>query len=196
MKNVGLILFFSVNILNAAPLRLHLSYYPTISAAGIYLAQERGWYKKAGIELVIDFKDLNISQKVIDGSTDFALHSAHEVMRTVDNGHDVKAFAADYQLNPLALAAKPEFKKLESLKGKVIGIFTDQEKDFLKVMFASVGLGLNDFTFRYIKKFSADDLINDLKSSKFDAIPVWEFNHPLGFALKGYNVRQFPSYHY
>ena len=200
MKTLALIFGFicvvSACDSSAEPLRLHLSYYPTVSAAGIFLAQERGWYKKADIDLKIIFKDLHITEKVLDGTADMALHSAHEVMRTVDRGKDVKAFAADFQLNPLSLASQPQYESLESLKGKTIGIFTEQEKDFLKVMFANAGLSMDDFIYKPIQTFEIDDLIQKLKTGEYNAIPVWEFNHPVGFALKGYNVRQFQSYRY
>jgi hypothetical protein len=38
--------------------------------------------------------------------------------------------------------------------------------------------------------------MQDLQKSKYDAIPVWTFNHPVAFALMGFNVRQFPSRNY
>ena len=178
------------------PLRLHLSYYPTVASAGVYIAQERGWYKDAGLDLQLVFKDLNISQNLIADIADVAIHSGHEIIRQVAMGHDLKAFAVEYQRNPLSLAANASIKKLSDLKGKTIGLFTDQEKDFIRVMFASEGMSLDQIHFKKIHSFTVNDLLGFLKTKKYDAIPVWAFNHPVAFALKGYNTQQYPSYRY
>ncbi len=201
MKNIFLLilaLFYNISPSIAAtkPLRLHLTYYPTVEFAGIFLAYERGWYKDAGIDLRIVFKDLNISENLNSDIVDVAMHSGHEVIRQVSIGHDVKAFAAEYQLNPLSLAAHPSIQTLKDLKGKTIGIFTDQEKNLLRVMLASEGMTLEQVKFKTIDSFAVDDLLRLLKTKEFDAMPVWAFNHPVGFALKGFNTRQFPGYLY
>lgn len=192
---VGIALFISIQV-HSKPLRLHLSYYPTISAAGILVAMERGWYKEAGVDLSVGFKNLSITENVLSEEYDFGLHSGHEIIRSVGAGKSVQAFAADYQFNPLSIAVRKEFKTLQDLKGRVIGIFSEQEKDFLKVIFAEAGLSLDDFRYVEVKEFGVDQLIRKFKRGEFDAIPVWEFNHPVGFALRGLNVRQFPSYRY
>ncbi len=178
----------------AKPLRLHLTYYPTVEFAGIYHAVEQGWYKEAGIDLKPSFKDLNITDNLLYEEYDIAMHSGHEIIRRVSSGDKIKAFAAEYQFNPLSLATRKSIKSLSDLRGKTIGIFTEQEKDFLKVIFRSVNIDLSDVNFYQINLFSVDNLLSDLKKNKYDALPVWAFNHPVAFALKGFNVRQFPSY--
>ncbi len=178
------------------PLRLHLTYYPTVEFAGLFLAYEKGWYRDAGIDLKFYSKDLNISESLNSDEVDVAMHSGHEVIRQVAMGQDVKAFAAEYQINPLSLAVDPKIKTLKDLKGKTIGIFTDQEKSFIRVMLAHEGLNLSEVKFKYIQSFKFDDLLDDLRLHSFDALPVWAFNHPVGFAIKGYNTRQFQSYLY
>lgn len=198
-KALGLFLLLYINCAIAAqsvpkPLRLYLTYYPTVEFAGICLALDKGWYKDAGIDLSIDFKDLAITDKILNDEADIAMHSGHEIIRQVSKGNMVKAFAAEYQFNPLSLAANPKYKNLEDLRQKTIGYFTEQEKDYLRVMFASVGVGLDELNFKLVPTFRVDDLISLFKSKQFDAIPVWEFNHPVSFALKGYNVTQFASY--
>ncbi|HPI40545.1 MAG TPA: ABC transporter substrate-binding protein [Pseudobdellovibrionaceae bacterium] len=190
-----IILFFILNthLALAIPLRLHLTYYPTIEFAGIYYALDQGWYKEAGIDLIPSFKDLNITDNLLSGNYDIAMHSGHEIIRRVSGGDKIKAFAAEYQFNPLSLASLPSVKSLNDLRGKTIGIFTEQEKDFLKIIFNSVNIDLSEVKFKQINLFSVDDLLSDLKKNKYEALPVWAFNHPVAFALKGFNVRQFPS---
>ncbi len=198
---LGLTFLFSFDVTMAraafkAPLRVHLTYYPTVEFAGLFLAYEKGWYREAGIDLKFVSQDLNISESLIADEVDVAMHSGHEVIRQVAKGQDLKAFAAEYQINPLSLAVDPKVKSLKGLKGKTIGIFTDQEKAFIRVMLAHEGLSLSDVNFKYIPSFKFDDLLDDLRLNLFDALPVWAFNHPVGFALKGYNTRQFQSYLY
>jgi ABC-type nitrate/sulfonate/bicarbonate transport system substrate-binding protein len=178
------------------PLVLHLDYYPTTEFAGIFLAYERGWYRAAGLDLKIIFKDLNISENLLADEADIAMHSGHEVIRQVAMGHDVKAFAAELQINPLSLAAIPKIKTLRDLRGKTIGYFSEQEKDFIRVMFAHEGMTLEQVNFSKITLFGVDNLLSSLKNGSFDALPVWAFNHPVAFAQKGFITRQFQSYRY
>ena len=191
-----LLSFASSAYAGVVPLRLHLTYYPTVEFAGIFLAKEKGWYRDAGIDLQIKFIDLNITENLLADKVDIAMHSGHEVIRQVANGAPINAFAAEYQFNPLSLMADKSIEKLTDLKGKTIGIFTEQEKDFIKVMFKHENMTLDDVKFVQVPSFGLDDLVGFVRSKRFDAIPVWEFNHPVGFALKGLNTRQFPSSDY
>ena len=174
-------------------LRLYLSYYPTIADAGIFLAQERGWYRDAGIDLKIDFKDLNIVDKVTSSHADIGMHSAHQVIQARGQGHRVKAFAANYQINPLSIAAHPRFNSLAELKGRTVAIFSDHEKDFLRVVLSSAGMKLEDISLLKISDFSVNRLVSGLRNKEFDAVTVWEFNHPIAYALKGFQTIQFPG---
>ena len=164
----------------------------------ILIALDKGWYEEAGLELKPVFTGLNITDAVLDNRADIGMHSGDEVIRTIGKGGSIKAFAANYQFNPLTLITGQDstIKTLRGVKGKTIGIFTSEEYDMYRVVLENVGLHLSDVRFVELKTFKEDDLIEMLKAKKIDAFSAWEFNWPVTFALKGYPVRQFPSHDY
>ncbi len=175
-------------------LRVQLDWYPSVEFAGLYVAQEKGWFKDEGIDIHLNFNDLEITDKVLTGQADIGMHSAHEVMRTVDQGRKIKAFAAHYQLNPLTLLANRAVKSLKDLKGKTVGYFSEQELDVIKIILNHHQITLSQVTLVKLNQFDIPYLTNLLRSGKVNAFLGWEFNFPVSFALSGYVVRQFPGY--
>lgn len=179
-------------------IRVQLDWFPSIEFAGMLVAIDKGWFAEQGIEVKPSYDGLDITKFVLDGKADVGLHSAHEILRAIPAGKKLKAFAAKYQFNPASLIVSKEsgISKIADLKGKTIGIFSDQEFDTYRVVLGSAGLFLSDVKFRRIPWSTEIELIELLKRRTIDSIIGWEFNWPITFALRGYKVRQFPSYKY
>lgn len=177
-------------------LRVYMDWTPNIEFAGMYAALEKGWYKMAGIDLKMIFEGLDIIPKVLKGKADIGMHSAHDLINYVEKGSHLKAFAAQYQLNPnsIVVGKNSGINSVKDLKGKILGIFSPQEYGMFQIMLEYNGLSLSDVKFKNITTFRESDIIAFLKSGKVDAIIAWEFNWTITFSLLGYDVRVFPGY--
>lgn len=169
---------------------------PNIEFAGMYAALEKNWYQQAGIDLKMVFNGLDIIPGVAQGQADIGMHSAHDLIFHRAGGADIKAFAAQYQLNPNSIAVGHDsgIESIKDLKGKTLGIFSPQEYGMYQIMLNYNGLDLSDVHFKEIKTFKEAELIELLKNKTVDAFIVWEFNWSITFALLGYDVKIFPGY--
>lgn len=177
------------------PLRVYLDWFPNVEFAGMYAAQEKGWYREAGIDLKLVFEGLDIIPNVLKGKADIGMHSAHDLIRN-SGKNSLKAFAAQYQLNPnsIIVPQNSPVQSIKDLKGKTLGLFSEQERDMYRVMLGFHGLSLNDVKFKQINTFKEPELIQLMRSGQVDAMIAWEFNWTITFALLGYPVRVFPGY--
>lgn len=105
------------------PLRVHLDWITNVEAVGLLLALKHGWYRDAGLDVVPLFKDLLIIDNVLQGYADIGWHSAAEVIKYRSKGAPIKAFAAQYQLNPhvIIVRSDSDIYSVGDLKGKKFG---------------------------------------------------------------------------
>ncbi len=181
---------------HAEKLRVYFDWFPNVEFSGMLVAEEKGWYKEAGIELDKIFSGLDIIPNVLKGRADIGMDSAHDLIKHVNKGAKIKAFAAQYQLNPNSIIVPKDspVQSIADLKGKKLGIFSPQENEMYRVMLGSHGLTLNDVTLVPVKTFDPQKIIEIFRSKQIDACIAWEFNWTITFALLGYEVRVFPGY--
>ncbi len=105
-------------------LTLDLDFYPNPDHAGIYMAQEEGFFKEAGLEVAIDSPtDPSAPLKdVATGRADLAITYEPEVMLAHEEGLDVVAVAAlvNQPLTSLIWLKKSGIKGVADLKGKTV----------------------------------------------------------------------------
>lgn len=105
-------------------LTLDLDFYPNPDHAGIYMAQEEGFFKEAGLEVAIDSPtDPSAPLKdVAAGRADLAITYEPEVMLAHEEGLDVVAVAAlvNQPLTSLIWLKKSGIKGIADLKGKTV----------------------------------------------------------------------------
>lgn len=182
----------------AERLRLYLDWTPNVEFAGIYAAIEKGWYAQAGIDLRIVFHGLDVIPNVLRGDADLGMTSGHTLIHAAAAGKNLKAVAAQFQLNPdsVVVARDSSIAKLEDLRGKTIGLFSDAptELGMYRILLGSVGIPMAAVHFHKLKSFKEKDLIAALRSHTVDAFIVWEFARTVSFALLDYPVRVFPGY--
>ena len=177
-------------------LRVYMDWFPNIEFAGIYAAQEKGWYREAGIDLELVFDGLDIIPNVLKGKVDIGMDSGHDLIRHAGKDTTIKAFAAQYQLNPNCIVVRKDLpvNSLADLKGRTLGVFAPQDLDMYRVMLGYNGLSLNDVKFKEIHTFKESELIELLKKHEVDGFIAWEFNWTVTFSLLAYPVRVFPGY--
>jgi putative hydroxymethylpyrimidine transport system substrate-binding protein len=122
-------------------LTLDLDFYPNPDHAGIYMAQEEGFFKEAGLEVAIDSpSDPSAPLKdVAAGRADLAITYEPEVALAREQGLDVVAVAAlvNRPLTSLIWLKKSGIKGVADLKGKTVSYAgIPYQEAFLKTILA------------------------------------------------------------
>ncbi|MBS1863795.1 MAG: ABC transporter substrate-binding protein [Actinobacteria bacterium] len=133
-------------------LTLDLDFYPNPDHAGIYMAQEEGFFKEAGLDLTIDSpSDPSAPIKdVAAGRADLAITYEPEVMLAREKGLDVVAVAAlvNQPLTSLIWlkgGGKEGVKGVADLKGKTVSYAgIPYQEAFMKTILARAHLSLSD----------------------------------------------------
>ncbi|MDX6624355.1 MAG: putative hydroxymethylpyrimidine transport system substrate-binding protein [Solirubrobacterales bacterium] len=128
---------------------LALDFYPNPDHAGIYMAEELGYYKEAGLDVGIEAPtdpSLPIKQ-VAAGRTDLAISYEPEVILAREEGLDVIAIAAlvNRPLTSMIWLSKSGINGVPSLKGKTIAYAgIPYQEAFLETILARGGLTTGD----------------------------------------------------
>jgi putative hydroxymethylpyrimidine transport system substrate-binding protein len=126
-------------------LTLDLDFYPNPDHAGIYMAQEEGFFAEAGLEVAIDSPtDPSAPIKdVASGDADLAITYEPEVALAREQGLDVVAVAAlvDQPLTSLIWTEKSGIKGVPDLKGKTVSYAgIPYQEAFMKTILARAHL--------------------------------------------------------
>jgi len=124
---------------------LTLDFYPNPDHAGIYMAQERGYFEEAGLDVAIHTPaDPALPIKhVAAGRTDLAISYEPEVLLAREQGLDVIAVAAmvDRPLTSMIWLRKSGIGGIAGLRGKTIATAGIPYQDaYLKTILARAGL--------------------------------------------------------
>ena len=130
-------------------LGLTLDFYPNPDHAGIYMAQELGYFEEAGLDVSIDAPSDPAAplKQVAAGRSDLAISYEPEVALAREQGLDVVAVAAlvNRPLTSLIWLQKSGIKGVADLKGKTVATAGIPYQDaFLKTILARVELTPED----------------------------------------------------
>jgi putative hydroxymethylpyrimidine transport system substrate-binding protein len=131
------------------PLSLTLDFYPNPDHAGIYMAQQLGYFEEAGLDVSIDSPANPAAplQMVAAGRSDLAVSYEPEVALAHEQGLDVVAIAAivNRPLTSMIWLRKSGIKSVAGLKGKTVAYAgIPYQEAFLKTILARVKLTLDD----------------------------------------------------
>jgi putative hydroxymethylpyrimidine transport system substrate-binding protein len=133
----------------AEALSLALDFYPNPDHAGIYMAQQLGYFEEAGLDVGIEAPtdpSLPIKQ-VAAGRTDLAISYEPEVILAREQGLDVVAIGAlvNQPLTSMIWLAKSGIKGVPDLKGKTIAYAgIPYQEAFLETILARANLSTAD----------------------------------------------------
>jgi len=106
------------------PLTITLDFYPNPDHAGLYLAQKRGYFADAGLDVTIRTPSDPAApiREVAAGQTDLAISYEPEVLLAQDKGLDVRATAAivDRPLTSLIWLGDSGINGISDLRGKTV----------------------------------------------------------------------------
>ena len=126
-----------------------LDWYPNSNHAGLYLAQERGYFEEEGleVELYVPGDPADGLRLVGSGQDDFAISYQTDVLLARGEDIPVKSIAAlvQHPLNSIMALASSGIERPADLEGKTIGITGGlSDEALLASMLASDGLTLED----------------------------------------------------
>ncbi len=146
--------------------------------AGIFVAQERGFYKKRGLSVKV--KEYSYDTKpivdVMTGKSQLALTSPAEFLDAKSKGNDITAMAAFFQVSPFAVVSlsQQNITSPREFGGKTLGIKGGEGAEgqaAYELLLASAGLKQSQVKIKFLD-FSQTEL-NDLKQEKADVINLY-----------------------
>lgn len=167
---------------------LQLKWKHAFQFAGFYMAKEKGFYQKAGLDVEIReiTADTNLVDEVLSGRATFGISDSSLVQSWL-NGQSVVALAGIIQHSPLALMTLKSsgISSPDQLQGKKVMMFSNRKSASLTSMLASKNINTNDFI---LVPHSFD--INDLIEGRVDAYEVYTSDQPHQLELLGieYNL--------
>ena len=151
--------------------------------AGYYMAKEKGFYKKLGIDVSINEyqNGINTTDDVISGKTDFAVGRSSLTLDKLD-GKPIVLLAAIFQHSPIILLSKKrkDIKSIGDLKNKKL-MMTNDQVGLASINAMLLSNGINNGMYQLQKhSFNIQDLIDD----KIDAITAYISNEPYSLSKK------------
>ena len=174
-------------------IKLQLDWKPNAQFAGILLAHHLGWYRRAGIELLIMPGQMLINPVDALERPENVIVSADDnlLIRARDAGQAVKAIAATLQFSAFGWMALKEsgIKEMSDLKGKRLGIHKDGEMA-LDIALAHFNMNRADLEIVEI----GFDYADVLRSGRCDAIQGFVITEPAELEAEGLKIQTMPAY--
>lgn len=174
---------------NNEELKLAIGYIPHIQFAPLYVAMEKGFYKKEGINLKIQYGfGVDIFSLLNSGKIDLGLSDSDLLIISRSKGLKAGTVFQYYQKSPVTIVAlKDKIKKPSDFQGKTIGS---------PALAGSSSIGLNLF----LKNYNLQGKVNKQKigytqipslfSQKVDGVVCFSNNEPIQMRLKGKEIIQ------
>jgi diguanylate cyclase (GGDEF)-like protein len=155
---------------------LQLKWLHQFQFAGYYAALEKGYYREAGLDVVIEerVEGLRPVDSLISGLADFAVSDSGVLIYRA-NGVPLVALGAIFQHSPSVLLARKEagIEQLQDLKGKRMRLSTGYMNAELVSMMENAGVNMFDVELR--PGFLG---IDQIISGELDAINAYITNEP------------------
>jgi putative riboflavin transport system substrate-binding protein len=169
------------------PVRLLLGFRPDVQFAPFYLAQQDGYYERAGLEVEIEHASGGeLIRLVADGEAEFGVADATDVMIARTSAIPIKYVSTLYQYFPVALIGPAGTVPSDpaGLAGKRIGTPGQFGSSWhaLLALLAAGGLTPDDVTIREYPQFNQ---VEGLLNGDVDLITGFRNNEPLRLAAAG-----------
>lgn len=155
---------------------LQLKWLPQSQFMGYYIAQEKGYYKDAGIDINIlpGGSDIIPEQQVSNGTANIGVTWTSSLMKYQNKGWNLVEIAQVFQKSAMLLVSKKSsnITSVKDLKGKTVGSwFGGNEYE----LYAALGKnGLNKD--KDLKLVQQDFTMNQLESGKVDVAQAMTYN--------------------
>lgn len=182
---------------NLKTISIGLGYIPDIQFAPFYVAQSKGYYKAAGLNVIFHHGIVpDLIGSMIAGKNDFVFAGGDEELAARDKGANAIDVATIFQKYPVSLIvpADSSIKTLADLKGHTIGVPGAYGSTYtgLLALLYKANLPLSAVKVQTIGFTQVAALIGH----KVDAVMGYSNNEPLqlqkaGFAVRTFNVSDY-----
>jgi len=167
---------------------VRLKWFNQAQFAGFYVAQDKGFYKAAGLDVNVQpgGPDFPAIQMVTGGNEQFGVTGADQILIARSKGVPVVALAVIYRRNPFVLfsLAKSGIKTPADFVGKNVGIKIGGNEELIyRAVLDKAGIDKSKFT-EIPVKFD----ITPLLSGTVDVWPGYVINEVLAAKEKGFDV--------
>ena len=154
---------------------------PQSQFAGYYVAQEKGFYKEAGVE--VDFQHPSASysaaNRLLEGSSDIITQQLVQAMILIDRGMPIVHVLQTSQRNSLVLISRSDtLRTIDDLKGKKVGVWKSGFGDLAYIMDSEKNLDI-----QWIPYLESVDIF---LSGAIDAIMAMSYNEYLKIKVSGH----------
>ena len=154
---------------------------PQSQFAGYYVAQEKGFYKEAGVE--VDFQhpsaSYSASNRLFEGSSDMITQQLVQAMIAIDRGMPMVHILQTSQRNSLVLVSKSDsIRTIDDLKGKKVGVWKSGFGDLAYIMDSE-----KDLDIQWIPYLES---VNLFLSGAIDATLAMSYNEFLKIRVAGH----------
>lgn len=169
-----------------------LGYVPDVQFAPFYVAQSKGYYSSAGLNVTFNHGIVpDLFGSMVSGKNTFVFAGGDELLQARDKGIKAVDVATIFQKYPVSLIvpAASSIKTLADLKGHSIGVPGQYGSTYtgLLALLYKANLKLSDVHVQSINFTQVAALV----SHKVDAVMGYSNNEPLQLAQHGFPVRTF-----
>lgn len=157
---------------------LNLSWIHQAEFSGNYVAKEKGFYLKKGLDVNIipfDFKS-SVAESVVNGELNFGVMGADQLLIAREKGLPIKAIAVIYKTNPAVVFSlkKNNIVKPKDFIGKTIGIEKGSNTEYLySAMMSKLNIDR-----KLIKEVEVGYEVKELLSGEVDVTTGYIINEP------------------
>ena len=174
-----------------------LGYIADIQFAPFYVAQSKGYYKAAGLNVIFHQGIVpDLIGSMVAGKSDFVFAGGDEELEARDKGVNVIDVATIYQKYPVSLIvpANSPIKTLADLKGHTIGVPGAYGSTYtgLLALLYKANLSTSDVKIQSI----GFTQVAALAGHKVDAVMGYSNNEPIRLQQQGFAVRTFNVFDY
>ena len=187
-KKKIILIFFSFIVLPSIlfaneNVKLQLKWYHSFQFAGYYMAKEKGFYAKMGldVEIIERNPDKNHVEEVINGAANYGVADSSILLYRA-KGKPVRVIASIFQHSPYVYLTKRSSGIVSpyEMKGKRISYQKNLDDALLLAMLQSVGISEAEYTHVPLD-FTAQNFIDD----EVDVISVYLSDQPYYIQEKG-----------
>ncbi|MBR8842925.1 MULTISPECIES: ABC transporter substrate-binding protein [Pseudoalteromonas] len=184
-----LLLFLSTQITALEKVTLQLKWTHQFQFAGYYMAKEKGFYHREGLDVHIlpaDPNNPNVDFRVLYGQAQFGVfHSG--LLKQRLNGKPFVALAAVLQSSPYCwmVRADSDIYVPRDFQGKRLSHLGHTENGELLMMLQRAGVNTQN-----MRLYSGNEPLKDFIAGKFDAMQVYSTNEPYAVQQSGLSTRE------